>query len=423
MMCMRWLQGILVCAVLAVGLIPITAQPAPASACLSGHGGVLLAGFPADVGSLFYAALEGQATNATVRVTPGCFHLGEIARVQAQYRADPGTATADDYNVPPGQTPTICADIDSVPEACGDPPHWLVSLPMNTDVASEDAVERFTFRLTGRVLIPGSTGAFGPPLSIPSAASVYVIDTNGAPRVTLEPGVSYSRSESYPVIRIPVFFAGGAGAAPFTVQPGAQNPATPGEDFQVVGSSVSPAAGVGYITINIMNDKLGEGPETLTISLNGGVQQASTTLTIEDNEESNKPSSRFHHPRQGWRYKKSDYRIREVHIFTQDNPGGSGVTATQFALRRNMKNKDCFWLTRGGWKKQDCNNREWLGTQWDPIGELWRYRLKQLKSSVGTKIKDYTAFGRAIDGAGNVESDFVKKRNANTFEIKRSRRR
>jgi hypothetical protein len=42
---------------------------------------------------------------------------------------------------------------------------------------------------------------------------------------------------------------------------------------------------------------------------------------------------------------------------------------------------------------------------------------------VGTRIKDYTAFSRAIDGAGNVEKDFAEKRNANTFEVKRRRRR
>jgi hypothetical protein len=45
--------------------------------------------------------------------------------------------------------------------------------------------------------------------------------------------------------------------------------------------------------------------------------------------------------------------------------------------------------------------------------------MKQLKPSVKTKIKNYTAFSRAIDGAGNVEKDFTKKRNANTFEIRR----
>jgi hypothetical protein len=57
------------------------------------------------------------------------------------------------------------------------------------------------------------------------------------------------------------------------------------------------------------------------------------------------------------------------------------------------------------------------------VGQLFYYRMKQLKSSVGTRIENYTAFCRALDGAGNLESQFGVKRNANTFEIKRSRRR
>jgi hypothetical protein len=37
--------------------------------------------------------------------------------------------------------------------------------------------------------------------------------------------------------------------------------------------------------------------------------------------------------------------------------------------------------------------------------------------------RGYTAFSRAIDGAENVEKQFDVKRNANTFEIKRTKRR
>jgi hypothetical protein len=181
---------------------------------------------------------------------------------------------------------------------------------------------------------------------------------------------------------------------------------------------------VGHINIGIVNDKIGEGPENVVVTLNGTVDgPASTTVTILDNEESVKPTSRFHHPRHKWRYKKSDYRIREFHVFTQDNAGGAGVVAAEIALRRNLKNGKCAWRTKSGWKTQDCQNREWLPTKYDDVGELFYLRVKQLKSSVGTKIKNYTAFSRAIDGAENVENDFVKKRNDNTFEIKRSRKR
>jgi hypothetical protein len=81
------------------------------------------------------------------------------------------------------------------------------------------------------------------------------------------------------------------------------------------------------------------------------------------------------------------------------------------------------WLSKGGWQRKDCSNRQWLETRHDDVGQLWYYRPKQLKSSVGTRIKNYTAFSRAIDGAGNLEKEFKEKRNANTFEVKRRRKR
>ena len=65
----------------------------------------------------------------------------------------------------------------------------------------------------------------------------------------------------------------------------------------------------------------------------------------------------------------------------------------------------------------------WQGTKYDEFVDWYVKPMRQLKPSVKTKIKNYTAYARAIDGAGNVERDFIKKRNENTFEIKRSRRR
>jgi hypothetical protein len=176
------------------------------------------------------------------------------------------------------------------------------------------------------------------------------------------------------------------------------------------------------IDFSLVNDDQGEGPEEVTITVSGLGPASSTTFTILDNEESEPPRSRLHHPRHKWKYKKSDFRIREVHVFATDT-GGAGVTGAQFGLRRHMKNGNCKWLTKEGWQKKDCSNRQWLETRYDDVGQLWYYRPKQLKSSVGTKIKNYTAFSRAIDGAGNVEKEFNEKRNANTFEVKRRRKR
>jgi hypothetical protein len=53
-----------------------------------------------------------------------------------------------------------------------------------------------------------------------------------------------------------------------------------------------------------------------------------------------------------------------------------------------------------------------------PSLDWWYYRLDPLRPTVGTKIRSYTAFSRARDGAGHVESKLVRGRNMNTFEVK-----
>jgi hypothetical protein len=207
------------------------------------------------------------------------------------------------------------------------------------------------------------------------------------------------------------------------VEPAPAAPAIPGEDFTVTSPNPLPIppSRVGFIDIDIIGDKLGEGDESAIITLQPGpynvAEPSSTTFTIIDNEENVLPVSRFHHPRNKWKYNKADYRIREFHIFATDE-GGSGVVAAEMALRRNLVNGKCAWKAKKGWQKKDCQNKTWLPTRYDDVGELFYYRMKQLKASVKTKIKNYTAFGRAIDGAGNVEKEFTKKRNMNTFEIR-----
>jgi hypothetical protein len=406
--------------------VPITGTGV-AEACAEGlgPGAVFLAGFEGgpEAASPFYAAAEGTDARATIRISPGdCMW----PRATAQYASANGSAVApEDYEARSGTTSLLCDDVHGPPlGSCdGVPPEHEVLIPTETGKA-ERAVETFMFNLTG-----GSIG-----VEPPSSAPVHVVDADEAPRAALEPTVdgtgvvAYSRSETFARIRVPVFAAGSPlpASVGYSIDPATENPATPGEDFEVLSSNPLPipSSRVGFIDIRLINDQLGEGPESAAITLTGAVDgPTSTTFTIEDNEESERPRSRFHHPRHTWRYKKSDYRIREFHVFTKDNPGGSGVVASQLALKRTRKNGTCQWLTKSGWQRKDCQNRTWLDMRYDPTGELFLYRMKQLKSSVKTKIKNYSAFSRAIDGAENIENDFKEKRNANTFEIKRTRKR
>jgi hypothetical protein len=372
-----------------------------------------LIGFDPE-GATRFAYLAPEPSNETVTLHAGGDACGETVRVR--YATGGGTAAANaDYGPVSGTAEMFLPIHESAQHS--------VAITINNDAVAEAHVESIDV-----VLSNPENAALTPP----STAPILIIDDEPPTRVGVE-GIPYSQSESFAPVRIPVFRAGptaGATSVDYTLAPAGQSPATPGEDVTGPASgtlSFEPGDRVESIDLSIVNDQLGEGDETFSVSLSGATGGAivagQMTFTILDNEEKDPPNSRLHHPRHKWRYKKSDYRIREVHIFTTDNPGGSGVVGAHFALRRNMKNGDCLWLTKGGWQKKDCSTRDWLDTQYDQTGQLWRIRLKQLKSSVGTRIKSYTAFSRAIDGANNVEADFAEKRNANTFEVKRSKRR
>lgn len=395
-------------------LLPPADVPAGAG-CGDIYPAMALGPFAADAQTtppLFYDADDASSGSFNVRWTG--FTCGGSYSVTAAYSDTPGSAAEPaDYSVPEGQrTPPV--------GVVGPPSQASITFPIAND-GSEQVAETFTV-----VLSQPAGGTIDPPPSAP----FVLVDADGPNRVAFD-DLAYSQSETFPTLAVPVWRAGPVTAGTtvsYTVGPGPGTGATQNEDYAIASPNpLTFAAGdrVEVITLSVVNDSTAEGNETVDVALQGSdvVAPSVKTVTIVDNEESDPPTSRLHHPRHRWRYKKSDYRIREVHVFTHDNPGGAGVTATQFALRRNYGNGDCGWLTQKGWKKQDCNEREWLETAWDPIGELWRVRLKQLKSSVGTRIKTYTAFSRAVDGAGNVEQDFKEKRNSNTFEVVRGKKR
>jgi hypothetical protein len=411
----------LVCGAAAV---PGVARAEGTAEC-QGPGGMRLTRFVNHPGvpSLFYATVEGSALVATIEPSTGdCAPGSSVA--QGTYRTENGVASApQDFEERIGTTALLCGDRDTHPELCPPnlPQQEQVAVPTLADGMVEAAVEPFGFRITGATL----------GLEFPNVAPAYLVDGNGPTRASLEPSgtgagaVAYARSETYEPIAIPVFLAGpmGSGSVGFSVQPSPGSSVQIGEDIQIVSPNPLPIVGrVGFIDLRIVNDDVGDPAESVDITLTAGGSAAvaapgSTTLTILDNEENQPPSSRIHHPRNGWRYEKSDYRIREIHVFAKDNPGGAGVVGAQLAIRRNMRNGNCAWLTAKGWNGGECGARQWLNMIYEATGQLWLVQVKQLRSSVRTAVKSYTAYARAMDGAGNVERDFARKRNANTFEI------
>ena len=213
--------------------------------------------------------------------------------------------------------------------------------------------------------------------------------------------------------------------------------ATPGVDHSApAGGTVSFASGqrAAAIQFDVINDSVRENAETLNFTLDnasstslGAVKTA--TLTIQDDDgDQVPPVSRFHHPRRGWTYGRKDFRLTEFHVFATDS-GGSAVKTAQVALRRKMKNGTCSWWNGGGWTVAGCGDQLWKerSGKYPPIrsGEaFFYYRLKTLlKPSVGdSKIRNYTAFSRAVDRVGNRESSFEARRNRNTFDVRSGQR-
>jgi hypothetical protein len=397
--------AVLVGLMLASFLLPVSGQ---AASCAAGFPAIRLDGFSGQATTRpFYPVGESDAAvQFRIVASGGC---GDNWDMTVTYTTSGGSASPSDYT--PVSQPAF---FDNVTD---EPMTQTHSVNITEDADHSEFVESANLVLSN----PINTS-----LAHPSTAPIMIIEDDGASRVGLE-GVPYSQSETFPGVQIPVFRAGAASSVHqvgYSITAGPGNPATPGQDVSPTSGSISFGVGqrAALINLSLNNDTVGEGPEEFTVTLDQG-SPSSMTFTIIDNEEEVFPTSRFHHPRHKWKYAKSDYRIREFHIFVSDNPGGAGVVGAELALRRNLKNGTCAWKTKSGWEKKDCSNRTWLSTRFDNVGQLFFYRMSQLKPSVGTRVVNYTAFSRAIDGAGNVERDFVQKRNDNTFEIKKRRRR
>lgn len=235
-------------------------------------------------------------------------------------------------------------------------------------------------------------------------------------------------------MKIPVFRAGdatGTTTVQYSISPGTTgDPAEPA-DFVASPGTLMFGSNVRaqVITFSIVNDRLAEEPETVDVSLsdpvNGTIEGPTTmTLTILDNEENIDPVTKWHHPRQGLTYSYNDYRLREMHVFGKDE-GGSAIVRIEMALRKRFKNGSCAWWTPGsGFVRGACSSKVWMDMiDGGPGLGNWPYfylkRFPRLTPSIGTKVKNYTAWCRAADGAGNVESTFVRGRNLSTFEVAR----
>lgn len=358
----------------------------------------------------YYWAAEG--TNGTFRITrEGHDCDGQLSR--ANYAAENDTATNDqDFTLDADRTQGL------QDPHLGDPFFQDISFPVHADGQPEPVVERAFVQLSG------FDNAFA---GTHTRAPFYFIDNQTIGFAFAEAG--YSHSEFGPKMPVPVFRGGPATTSQtidFTVTGSGSNPAVEEENFEVDSKSLTFAAGerVKVIDFSIINNRKPDGNRTFSISLTGQAQQNETEITILDagGEAPPKPYSRFHHPRQGLKYERDDYRIREMHTFAFNN-GGPEIEWAKFALRKKLRTGRCAWWNGGDFKGGNCSAKKWL--QMKRFGDfngrlLYIYEVKKrLKPTRGTRVEKYTTFTRVGNIAGAKETRLEKGRNVSNFKVTR----
>lgn len=418
---MRRLTTAVLTALAAIAWIAVLAPASPA--CANKQIYLRLAEYQHVLGAYhpFYWAAEGQGPTsfAVERVGDNCDGTGATV----DYDVQSGTAQeGTDFTGSAGKTELLYDPFHDE----GRPNKEVIDVPVTNDVNPEP-VEKATVVLSN----PQEAGG-GAHLGDPSSVPLYIVDDDATSGVFSFAEASYFHLERQTDVAIPAFRAGSATDSvtmTYTIDPGS----TEGNDFiDSTGGSFTFSAGqrTRLVRISLVNDGTTEPDESFTVTLTGpGATGPPTEVTIgnDDTGETQRPETKFHHPRHGHSYRASDWRVQIAwHIFARD-AGGSEVGKVQVALRKKMKSGSCSWLTRTGFTRRPCTSKRWLTVQdrtqltQHPYQWIYVYDPKpQLRPSVGTNIRNYKIYSRATDGANNVENSFAPGRNANTFEVSRS---
>ncbi|MGH2692457.1 MAG: hypothetical protein ACRDHM_08135 [Actinomycetota bacterium] len=122
------------------------------------------------------------------------------------------------------------------------------------------------------------------------------------------------------------------------------------------------------------------------------------------------PTSRINAPKHKAEVKVSEARNLQG---TASDQGGSGVAKVQLALRQKRQG-GCKWWNGSAFVSGGCTAKVYF----DANGEqTWSYKVSKKLQPTGGKIKNYTLYSHATDGAGLVESDFLPGRNLSKFEV------
>jgi uncharacterized protein YndB with AHSA1/START domain len=259
-----------------------------------------------------------------------------------------------------------------------------------------------------------------------SSGTIEISDNDGPPEISFN-DASLTVSESQGDMQVLVNRGGNTGPAV-----GATWTRTAATAEATIDFNSDPSGNVSFSAgdmsesffVFILQDTEVEGDETIEFTLSDATAGATlvapsvVTITIEDDDvppDTAKPTSRVTKPRNGQSYGRGSFTKLTG---TASDTGGSGLALVQVAIRQTLKNGTCKWFTGSGFVKAKCTAKRWRnGTglaNWS-VG-LGSFRLPK-STGASNPVAFYTAFSRAKDVAGNVQSSFVAKTNANRFEI------
>jgi hypothetical protein len=387
----KYAVGVGVAAALVAGLMPATARP-------------VLHDVPYVTNPA--VAFRERGGNVTVLVERLQHGLSD-AQVEYSTEASEGATPGVDYEDKSGSLTLAPIDQREV----------LIKVLDDNEV---EGVETFTFNL--------DSARGGTVLRFPKSAIITIVDNDGHTRISFATTEPIQAWENRGAAAITLIRSGSdiAGSASVSLM-SSNGVAEAGADYEEVSEEVTFAANEfrKTVLVSITNDNEQESTEdfTLALSASSGADVSkpdSATVHILDDDSGSTdfvaPVTQFHLPRNGATYRSRD--ARAIHLFSSD--AASGVAKMWLALRKNLRNGRCAWWTGGRFKAGPCSKKRWIDMGRLPQNYFVVYRLKKrlMPSTRKTGIKNYTAFGRARDEAGNFELTFKKGRNKVNYRIK-----
>ena len=275
------------------------------------------------------------------------------------------------------------------------------------------------------IALSNPSGAPGMILRFPFTGTMTIIDDDGPARVSLA-AASYSNFENRSGVEISIIRSGDASGSSSVSVATSDGTARAGTDYEALPPTLvdfAPGERVKRQRISLLNDSVAEDPEQLAVTLSDPTgsdladpSEAEIEIFDDDSGSSDTtpPVTSIHRPMNGAKYRRSSPYAKELHVSPGDE--GSGLSKVELSLRMKRRNGRCAWYTGSRFRSGNCSKKKWVRLK-TKLFIVYRLDKRLKPATKKTGIKNYTAFARATDRAGNVERKFEAGRNRMTYRI------